>query len=116
MHTSVPFQIDGRGRTASAGDEAYRDQLIRLVLGTHPGERVNRPDFGGGVRQVVFNANSVELAAALKFNLQANLQRWLGDLIDVLELEVLPDDATCRIHLKYRCRVRAEVRETKFEV
>ena len=62
--------------------------MIEQLLFTTPGERVNRPDFGGGLLQMVFAPNSPELAAALQFTVQAGLQRWLGDLIEVQPLEV----------------------------
>ena len=62
--------------------------MIEQLLFTNPGERVNRPDFGSGLLQLVFAPNSPELAAALQFTLQAALERWLGDVIEVRELEV----------------------------
>ena len=57
--------------------------MIEQFLFTNPGERVNRPDFGSGLLQMVFAPNSPELAAALQFTVQAGLQRWLGDVIEV---------------------------------
>jgi hypothetical protein len=48
-----------------------------------------------------FAPNSPELPAALQFNLQAALQQWLGDLIEVQELEVESDDAVLRVNLSY---------------
>ena len=62
--------------------------MIEQLLFTNPGERVNRPDFGSGLMQMVFAPNSPELAAALQFTLQAALDRWLGDVIEVQRLEV----------------------------
>ena len=53
------------------------------MLFTAPGERVNRPDFGSGLLQLVFAPNSDELAAATQFLVQGALQQWLGDLIEV---------------------------------
>jgi uncharacterized protein len=69
-----PFHFSGRGRTAKAGyDEHVRDMLEQLIF-TNPGERVNRPDFGSGVLQLLFGPNSPELAAALQFN--TGLAMW----------------------------------------
>jgi phage baseplate assembly protein W len=62
--------------------------LIDQLLFTNPGERVNRPDFGSGLLQLIFAPNSPELAAALQFTVQAALQQWLGDVIQVQALEV----------------------------
>ena len=114
LNIDVPFHVDSRGRTALTSDRDHLSDLLKLLLFTHPGERVNRPDFGGGCLQLPFNLNSLELAAALKFNLQANLQRWLGDLIDVRELNVIAEEATLYIQLKYLARRTNEVRTDTF--
>ena len=82
MNIAYPFAINGRGRTATAGDADHIRDLIEQLLFTSPGERVNRPDLGSGLMQMVYTPNSPELAATLQFTLQAALQRWLrGDLI-----------------------------------
>ena len=52
--------------------------MIEQVLFTSPGERVNRPDFGSGLLQLVFAPNSPELATALQFTIQAALQQLAG--------------------------------------
>lgn len=114
LHLDVPFRLDARGRTALADEPAHLRHLLELLLFTSPGERVNRPDFGGGLRPLVFDANSAELAAALRFNLQANLQRWLGDLLDVNDLAVENDDATLRVEIRYLVRRTGEVRSEQF--
>ena len=50
----------------------------------------------------------------MKFNLQANLQRWLGNLIDVHELTVVPDGPTLNIELRYQVRGTRTVRTDQF--
>ena len=50
IHLAFPFHFDAHGRTAISDDAAYLRQLLELLLFTSPGERVNRPDFGGGLR------------------------------------------------------------------
>ena len=86
MNIDFPFHFDGRGRTATTTDDDHIRDMIEQLLFTNPGERVNRPDFGSGLLQMVFAPNSPELAAALQFTTQAALQRWLGDLIDLQQL------------------------------
>jgi len=78
--------------------------MIEEMLFTNPGERVNRPDFGSGLQQLIFGPNSPELAAALQFTLQATLQRWLGDLIELQALEVTSVDSTLSILIQYVVR------------
>ena len=101
MDVNFPFRVNLAGRTAAALPDDHIRQMIELVLFTDPGERVNRPDFGTGLRSLVFGPNSPELAAALKVSIQAALQRWLGDLISVDELDVTSEDATLRATVGY---------------
>ena len=99
-----PFHIGPTGRTAATDYSDHVRDMIEQLLFTEPGERVNRPDFGGGVRQLVFAPNSPELAGTLMFTLRAALQQWLGDAIEVEELDVTADDARLSIDLSYWLR------------
>jgi phage baseplate assembly protein W len=109
-----PFHFDSRGRTASTDEDDHVRDMIELLLLTDPGERVNRPDFGSGLRQLVFAPNSAELAAALQFTVRAALQRWLSDVIEVQALEVTSADSTLTVELKYVIRRTNEVRAAQF--
>jgi len=101
MQIDFPFHIDGRGRTAATDDEDHIRDLIEQVLFTAPGERVNRPDFGSGLLQLLFAPNSDELAGAVQFTIQAALQQWLGDLIQPEAVQVESEDATLRVAVQY---------------
>ncbi len=109
-----PFHFDNRGRSAETGDDDHVRDMIEQLLFTNPGERVNRPEFGSGLLQLVFAPNSPELAAALQFTLQASLQRWLGDLIDVGTLAVSSEDATLRVDLSYTVRASGDMHSDSF--
>ena len=115
IQIDFPFHFDGRGRTARTGDDDHIRDLIEQLLFTNPGERLNRPDFGSGLLQLVFAPNSPELAATLQFTVQAALQRWLGDLIEVQALEVESVDATLRVAVQYTVRRTGETRVETFE-
>lgn len=104
MNIDFPFHFDGRGRTANTGDDDHIRDMIEQLLFTNPGERVNRPDFGSGVLQLVFAPNSAELAATCQFTMQAALQQWLGDLIEVQALEVTSEGSQLLINLQYLVR------------
>jgi phage baseplate assembly protein W len=104
MNIRYPFQIDSRGRTAAATNEEHIRQMIEQVLFTSPGERVNRPDFGTGIMQLVFAPNSPELATATEFTIQGALQRWLGDLIQVESVNVESRESTLHITVQYVVR------------
>ena len=101
MNIDFPFHFDSRGRTADTSDDDHIRDMIEQLLFTSPGERVNRADFGSGLLQMVFAPNSPELAAALQFTVQAALQQWLSDLIQVHQLEVESNDAALRVTLSY---------------
>ena len=99
-----PFRIDGRGRTVrTGGDEHIRD-LIEQVLFTAPGERVNRPTFGTGLRSLLFAPASEELATATQFLVQGALQQWLGELIQVEDVAVEADENVLRVTVQYVVR------------
>src|SRR3954462_7482474 len=108
MDIGFPYHLDGRGRTADPGLSDHVRELIEQLLFTAPGERVNRPEFGSGLRQLVFAPNSPELAATLEFTVKAALEQWLGDLIHVDALTVESDDAVLRIALTYTLRATGE--------
>ncbi len=104
MQINYPFHFDGRGRTALTTQEQHINHMIEQVLLTNPGERVNRPDFGSGALQLVFAPNSPELAAALQFTLNAALQQYLGDVIEVQALNVSALDEKFTIEIVYIIR------------
>jgi phage baseplate assembly protein W len=101
MNIDFPFHFDGRGRTAETDDDDHIRDMIEEFLFTNPGERVNRPDFGSGLLQLVFAPNSPELAATLQFTVQAGLQLWLSDLIAVQNVEVTAQDSTLSVLVQY---------------
>ena len=104
MNLDYPFQFDHRRRTATTGDDDHVRDLIEQVLFTMPGERVNRPDFGSGVMQLVFAPNSPELAATTQFLIQGALQQWLGELIAVEAVAVESEDNLLRVRIDYVVR------------
>ena len=111
MNVDFPFHFNGVGRTAEVDDDGHIRDLIHQVLFTAPGERVNRPDFGSGLMQLVFAPNSDELAATTQFLVQGALQQWLGDLIQVDGVQVVNEDAALRVSIQYTVR-RTQERQT----
>ena len=101
MNVDYPFAFDDRGRTKTTSEEDHIRDLIEQILFTIPGERVNRPDFGCGLPQLVFAPNSDELAAATQFLVQGSLQRWLGGLIKIEAVEVKAVESSLRVNIRY---------------
>jgi phage baseplate assembly protein W len=107
-----PFAVDlEAGRLAQEPDyAAHVDQLIRQVLLTSPGERINRPDFGCGLRRMVFAPNSTTTASLLQVMVLEALQRWLTGVITVDQVRVLATDALLEVTVAYVIDARAERR------
>jgi phage baseplate assembly protein W len=100
-----PLQVNQSGRiSAAGGDEAIRGKIIQ-VLFTAPGERVNQPEFGCGLFNLVFEPNNVILAAAMEFTVGQALTRWLGDEILVNDVGIEASEATVTIEIAYTRRL-----------
>ncbi len=104
MPMGYPFRIDARGRAAGAGPDDHIRHMMEQVLFTMPGERVNRPDFGSGLAQLIFAPNSEELATATEFVVQGALQQWLGDLIQVEAVQVEREENSLLVTVQYLVR------------
>jgi phage baseplate assembly protein W len=109
-----PFQIDGRGRAALTGADDHVRDMIYQVLFTSPGERVNRPDFGCGLMQLVFMPNSDALATATQFMVQGALQRWLADVIQVQSVQVRSDGERLEVEVGYLRRDNGQREQALF--
>jgi phage baseplate assembly protein W len=114
MNVDFPYHLDSRGRTAAIDYEPHIRDLIEQVLFTAPGERVNRPDFGSGLLRLVFAPNSDQLAATTQYLVQASLQQYLGDLIQVDAVEVENQESTLRITVRYLVRQTQTVQTAEF--
>jgi phage baseplate assembly protein W len=103
-----PVAIDAvLGRLASEPSfEAHVVQLIKQVLLTAPGERINRPDFGCGVRRMVFAPNSDATASLLQVSVRQALDRWLGSVIETENVTVQAIDAQLEVQVTYVIRAR----------
>ena len=113
MFIDYPWQFDRRGRTAETTWPDHVRDMVEQVLFTSPGERVNRPDFGSGLLQLIHETNSPELANTVQSLACSSLERWLGDLIEVNNLTVTPDDATLTVDLTYTVRRTGEPQTTQ---
>ncbi len=114
MNIDFPFHFDSRGRTATKDDNDHIRDMIEQFLFTNAGERVNRPELGSGLLQLIFASNSPELASTLQFTVKAGLQQWLGDVVEVQELNVTSEDSTLRLEVKYLVRRTEETRTETF--
>ena len=113
---SFPFRIaaDGRSAQLQALEQHVRDALIQLIP-TNPGERLFLPEFGAGVRRLVFeNAGEISAATA-KATLTQALSRWLKQRVTPEELVVESNSETITVDLKYRVAGSPDQRRIRFE-
>jgi len=113
-----PLAIDS-GLASLAVEDDYGEhvaQMIKQVLFTNPGERLNRPDFGCGIRRMVFAPNSDISANLAQVTVFQSLDKWLGNLIDVEKVELTSSDETLQITIVYILKARQERRYLSFEV
>ena len=89
----------------ASGEEDIR-QAIRIILGTIPGERVMRPDFGAGLNALVFEPLSATTIALVKHNVEQALTSW-EPRIDQIAVDVTADPPRGRLDIEIRYRVRS---------
>jgi uncharacterized protein len=113
-----PFAINDRlGRLAQENDyEQYIKQLIRQVLFTAQGERINRPDFGAGVQRLVFAPNSPATASLAQTLIFQGLTTWLGTLIRTEDVKAEADNERLNITIVYTILTKQERRFLNVEV
>lgn len=92
---AFPFRIDpASGQAAQTNYAAHVAQMIRQVLLTSPGERADLPEFGCGLRQLIFAPHSEALDATTQLVVQQALNRWLAGQIQVKKVKVLTPEET----------------------
>ncbi len=113
-----PIAIDSSlGELAVERDYArHIEQMMKQVLFTNPGERINRPDFGCGLRRMVFMPNSDVTASLTQVTVYHALEKWLGTLIRVDKVEVKAVEERLEVCISYALKARQERRYLNLEV
>jgi phage baseplate assembly protein W len=113
-----PLAVDaGLGRLEEeANYAAHVEQLIMQVLYTSPGERVNRPDFGCGVKRMLFAPNSEVAAGLAQVAIFEAMRRWLGSVLEVNDVTARAVNETLEVRIAYTLKVRRERRYLNLEV
>ncbi len=116
MHLAYPYRVDSSGRTAQTGDGDHIREMLEQLLFTTPGERVNQPEFGCGLAQLVFAPNSPELVASTQYLVQSAVQRWLGHLIRAELVELSVDENKLGVTVQYVVVQNQERQRQSFEL
>jgi phage baseplate assembly protein W len=103
---AFPLQIDPRGGIALASGARDIDQAIRIVLGTIPGERVMRPEFGCRIHELVFAPHNAATEGLMIHYIQQALDRWEPRInIQEIDIEPHPDNgAILFVEIKYEIK------------
>lgn len=113
-YLDVPFHVAGSGRTAVTGTDDHIRDMIFSVLFTSPGERVNRPDFGCGLKTLVFAPASEAIAAATQVLVKGSLQKWLEAEIEVEDVDVQAVENEIVVTVVYHDRIGGARRVDRF--
>ena len=115
-HLAFPFRIGADGRTARVTSlEAHiRDELIQLLL-TDPGERLFLPEFGGGLRRLVFEPLDEATRGVTKARVTQAITTWLGHRVTLEDLVIEARDTTLDVRIQYRIAGTEDSRVLTFQ-
>jgi phage baseplate assembly protein W len=109
---AFPLGVDRRGGVELARGERDVEEAIAIVLGTAPGERPMRPEFGCGAHDYVFETVDAYTLGRIEYEVRVALDRW-EPRIEVLDIEFDlggVDDGRLLIDITYRLRPTNDVR------
>jgi phage baseplate assembly protein W len=115
-HLSFPFRVgpDGRAAHVASLEEHIRDELIQLLL-TNLGERAFLPQFGGGLRRLVFEPADEASQGMTKAAVTQAISDWLGHRVTLEDLAVEIENATIGVQIKYRVAGTEDSRVMRFQ-
>ena len=115
-HLAYPFKIglDGRTEQVSSFDEHVRDEVIQLLL-TNLGERVFLPEFGGDVRNLVFEPADEGTRGMTKARITKAITNYLGHRITLEDLGVNIEGSTIEVEIRYRLAGTEDSRVMRFQ-
>ena len=83
---------DGRVRFSTAADNIREN--IQLILLTEPQERLMLPEFGGGLKRFVFQANTTATHRLIEETIRQSLGRFEPRIrLDDVSVDADPDDS-----------------------
>ncbi len=104
---AFPLRVDASGGIALVSDEREIEEAIRLILGTAPGERPMRPEYGCKIHHHVFGSADATTAGLIEYEVRSSLRRW-EPRIDVTSVEVgFDDDRPSIVYIDIDYRVRS---------
>jgi hypothetical protein len=113
---AFPLQIDATGGIALVGREQGIEKAIRLILGTSPGERPMRPEFGCRIHEYLFAPADAQTAGAIAKEVRHALRRWEPriDVADVLVTFDAREPTLLYIDVRYSIKATNDRRNLVF--
>ena len=117
---AFPLRVDRGGPVALSSGVDDVEEAIKLILGTAPGERPMRPEFGCGIHDFVFESMDASALGKIEHEIRDALDRW-EPRIEVLDVDLAPwqtsggdglapADGTLLIDITYVLRATNDVR------
>ncbi len=113
---AFPIRTDATGSIALVGGDREIEESMRLILGTVPGERPMRPEFGCAIHDHVFAPADAATAAHIAYEVRLSLERWEPriELVDVNVTFDAQDEGTLYIDIRYAPRDTNDPRNLVF--
>jgi uncharacterized protein len=107
---AFPLSVDHHGGIALARGVEDIEQAIRVILGTAPGERPMRPEFGCEIHQLVFDTIDAEMIGRMDTAIRVALDRWEPRIeVSSLDFDLTgAPDGRLDIYLSYRLRATSQ--------
>lgn len=102
---SFPVSLNESGQLRQATYEDDVQQAIRIILGTAQGERVMRPDFGAGLKALVFEPINTTTMSLVKHRVEEALITW-EPRIDKITVQVSSEPRVGRLLVDIHYRIR----------
>ena len=101
---AYPFRLDAGSQQAAQAPsyERHVADMLRQLLLTAPGERACLPDFGCGLRQLVFAPQSEALVATVRIHIRQAVERWLAGIVELGDVDVQSEEGELRVTVGYR--------------
>lgn len=93
---AFPLRTDATGRIALVSGDREIQESMRLILGTAPGERPMRPEFGCGIHNYVFAGMDATTAVMMELEVRTSLERW-EPRIEVEDVVITADPADASV-------------------
>ncbi len=113
---AFPMRFDAAGGMALAQADAKIEEAIQLILGTAPGERPMRPEFGCGIHDFVFAEANGGTAGLLAQHVKIALLRWEPRInVENVDVSISGSEQNCLlIDIRYTLRATNDRRNLVF--